>query len=184
MKKRMLVAALAVLVAISAYAETTNLFVMVQTGTARAVQDAINNGASVNASDIDGLTPLMRAARDNKNAEVISILLKAGADIEARDKRPGIGGTALIWAAASNENPEVATTLVRAGANRDVRTEDGRTPLIWAAESNPNPEMIIVLLHAGVDAKARDKSGMTAYDYARYNLKGTDALKKLEEASQ
>ena len=44
----------------------------------------------------------------------------------------------------------------------------------------------MVLLNAGADAKAKDKDGKTAFDYAKDNdaLKGTDALKKLEEASK
>ncbi len=184
MKKRVVVAVLAVLLAASAYAQTTDFFGLVESGTPQSVQDAINKGANVKASDIGGMTPLMKAAENNKNPEVISILLKSGSDIEARDLRPGIGGTALIWAAAQNENPEVVNLLLKAGANINARTGDGRTALIWAAENNPNPEVIIVLLNAGADVKAKDKSGMTAFDYARYNLKGTDALKQLEEASK
>jgi hypothetical protein len=46
--------------------------------------------------------------------------------------------------------------------------------------------MITVLLKAGADAKVKDKFGKIAFDYAqiRYELKGTDALKQLEEASK
>jgi hypothetical protein len=41
-------------------------------------------------------------------------------------------------------------------------------------------------LKAGADAKAKDHDGKTALDYAQVNakLKGTDALKHLEEASK
>jgi hypothetical protein len=41
-------------------------------------------------------------------------------------------------------------------------------------------------LKAGADAKAKDSVGETAFDYAQYNenLKGTDDLKQLEEASK
>jgi hypothetical protein len=41
-------------------------------------------------------------------------------------------------------------------------------------------------LKAGADAKAKDVWGKTAFDYAQRNLKlnGTDAYRKIEEASQ
>ena len=60
------------------------------------------------------------------------------------------------------------------------------TALMYAAMGNTNPEVIRVLLDAGADGKARDKNGKTAFDYAQDNekLKGTDALRKLEEASK
>lgn len=52
-----------------------------------------------------------------------------------------------------------------------------------AAYNNPNPKVLTVLLEAGADAKAKSNEGKTALDYARENeaLKGTQALKLLEE---
>ena len=99
--------------------------------------------------------------------------------------RLGVGGTALGWAAFGNKNPEVTTALLKAGADIEAHSVDGRTALSWAAEYN-NPDVVMVLLNAGSDAKMRDKFGFTAFDYAKRNgtLKGTDALKKLEEASK
>ena len=64
--------------------------------------------------------------------------------------------------------------------------DNGATPLMYATNGD-NPEvMITAFLKAGADAKAKDSDGKTALDYAQANakLKGTDALKKLEEASQ
>jgi len=55
----------------------------------------------------------MYAARYNPNPEVITTLLKAGAEIEARDV---YGGTPLILAAMGNKNPEVIRVLVEAGS--------------------------------------------------------------------
>jgi uncharacterized protein len=99
--------------------------------------------------------------------------------------RAGIGGTALGWAAYANKHPEVIATLLKAGANVEARTEDGRNALSWAAQYN-TPEAVLLLLNAGSDARAKDKNGFSALHYARYNegLKGTGALKQLEEASQ
>jgi len=75
--------------------------------------------------------------------------------------------------------------LLRAGADIETTDENGYTPLLYAASRN-NPEIVATLLRAGADAKAKNKRGYTAFDYAQYNvnLKGTDVLQILEEASQ
>ena len=150
MKKRIGTVAVALLFALaSAYSQTTDLFELVETGTPRDVQAAIDKGADVKAQDKLGRTPLLLAAEHNPNPGVITVLLKAGADIEA----------------ACN---------------------CGITPLIGAAELNNHPEVITTLLKAGADAMTKSNKGKTAFDYAQDNekLKGTDALKKLEEASR
>jgi ankyrin repeat protein len=59
------------------------------------------------------------------------------------------------------------------------------TPLMDAARRNPNPEVISVLLKAGADVNTKDNEGKTALDYAKENeeLKGTQAIKELEAAT-
>jgi ankyrin repeat protein len=191
-KRRIVVAViLAVLLAGSAYAQA-NLFGVALNGTLQDVQAAIDQGADVNAYSLGSLTPLIIAAGFNQNPDVIKALLKAGANMETRDKKDEIGGflsegTALIWAAYNNPNPDVITTLLEAGADSKARSKDNRTALMWAVWNNPNAAAIIlVLLNAGADAKAKDSSGMIALDFALYKakLQGTDALKQLEEASK
>jgi uncharacterized protein len=187
-KKRMVVAVvLAVLMAASAYAQTTNFLELVKTGTPHDVRAAVEKGADLNARDIAyGSTPLIDAAAYNSNPEVVTILLRAGADMEARDS--AYGCTALMWAAIFNRNPDVVTTLLKAGADINARsTSEGMTALLWTARQGADPAgMIMVLLKAGADAKVKDKVGKIAFDYARlsYELQGTDALKQLEEASK
>jgi len=152
-------------------------------GARRVLNEAKWEQAST-ARDKFGLNPLITAAGD-KNPEVITTLLKAGADIEARELH--YGNTALLWAAWNNPNPEVIATLLIAGADIEARDKFGLTPLMYTAIRNKNPEnMITTLLKAGADAKAKNKAGMTAFDYAKnnYSLRGTDALKQLEEASK
>jgi uncharacterized protein len=185
MKQRISIIAFGSLFALSSACAQATVFLAATNGTPQEVQAAIDKGEDVNAYSID-MTPLISAAAHNSNPEVITALLKASANIEARDLRYGIGGTALLWAAYANPNPKVIVALLSAGASIEARTADDRTALIWAARDNPNPaEVIMVLLNAGADAKAMDKTGMTAVDAARYNpkLKGTEALKRLEEAS-
>ncbi len=184
MKKRIVVAVILGLLAAASALAQKSLVAVAMFGTPQDVQAALEKGADVSERGFHGMTPLIAAAAFNQNPEVILLLLKAGADIEARDSE--YGSTALVWAAFSNQNQEATSTLLKAGADVNARTKDGGTPLTAAANGNQNPEVIMVLLNAGADAKVKDNSGKTAFDYARYKptLKGTDALQKLEEASQ
>ena len=183
MKKRIVVIAIAFLLAASAYAQA-NLFGVAMNGTPQEVQAAIEKGADVNAKDSSSRTPLMLAAKSNPNPDVITTLLKAGADIEARESPDR--QTALMYAAEYNSNPEVITMLLKAGADINAKDWNAYTVLMWAAYKNPNPEVVMVLLNAGANARVKLGDGVRAFDLAQFNekLKGTDALKKLEEASK
>jgi ankyrin repeat protein len=125
----------------------------------------------------------MNAAANNHNPDVIATLLKAGGDVNAQDAS---GETPLMLAAKFNPIPAVITTLLNAGSNIEACDLMGHTPLIIAARSNQNPKVTVTILEAGGNAKARDKAKKTAFDYAKsnYSLRGTDALKQLEEASK
>jgi ankyrin repeat protein len=134
-RKRMVVTVvLALLVAVSsAYAQTTDFLKLVQTGTPQDVQAAISNGADVNARDLLDMSPLMDAAWENSNPEVIIVLVKAGADINAHG---GISDwSVLSWAAIYNSNPEMITTLLRAGADAKAKNKLGKTALYWAQKN-------------------------------------------------
>src|SRR5271157_2509494 len=97
--KRRIVAAVVfvVLRAASAYAQTTDFFVLVQTGTPQQIQAAIDKGANIKAQDSSGRTPLMVAAQNNQDPEVIATLLRAGSDINARDPNGYTAMTFAVW---------------------------------------------------------------------------------------
>ncbi len=110
---------------------------------------------------------LRQAAVSNPNPEVITALLGAGADVNARDKD---GMTPLMFAAVHNPNPEVASTLLAAGADVNARDKDGMTALMFACVRNQTPGVVPTLLGAGADINAQNKDGWTALMYAaRYN---------------
>jgi ankyrin repeat protein len=115
---------------------------------------------------------------------VISTLLKAGANVKAKDATTDFN--VLLIAAEYNTSPEVISRLIKAGADVNAKDKDGYTPLIEAASKNQNPDVVAALLKAGANAKAKNNKGYSAFEYAKYNrsLEGTEALKKLEEASQ
>jgi ankyrin repeat protein len=67
----------------------------------------------------------------NKNLEVITTLLKAGAKLDDRDDT---GQTPLMNAAQFN-TPEVITTLLEAGADGKVKDNDGKTAFDCAKDN-------------------------------------------------
>ena len=115
---------------------------------------------------------------------MVSILLKAGAEVDAKYDMDGV--TPLHYAAANNANPEVISILLKAGADINAKSyKHGASPLHFAASNNKNPEVIASLLNEGAGPNLRDSDGKTALDNARENeaLQGTDALKALEAAT-
>ena len=61
----------------------------------------------------------MLAAQYSENPEILSALLRAGADLNAKNK---VGKTPLMYAAQYSKNPEVIKALLEAGA--EVNTKD------------------------------------------------------------
>ena len=121
--------------------------------------------------------------RQDPQLDVVRTLIKAGAEVNAVG---GDDGSSVLMFAAKSGAPEVIKLLIVSGAEVDRQAGDYNfTALIAAAAGSTNPENIVALLEAGADAKIKDRWGKRAIDYARENasLKGTKALKMLEEAS-
>jgi ankyrin repeat protein len=160
-----------------------DFFMLAGRGSVEQVQAAIDGGANVNSVDSDGKTPLMWAARWNRNPEVIATLLAAGARVNDRDQE----GRSPLWYATSNANSaEIITSLLKSGARVDDRgtgevsvfigphtyctPESDMTPLMRTASLTDNPATISILVAAGatVDARTTD-GGWTALMVAAEN---------------
>ena len=97
-----------------------------------------------------GNTPLHFASRYSWDRTVITVLLAAGADVDARNRR---GATPLHVAAGAYRDPAVVAELVGAGADLNARDGEGNTPL-HASWNNPNPAVALRLLELGADRSA------------------------------
>ena len=134
----------------------------------------------------------MQAARFGKNPEVLNVLIKAGADTNAKNNK---GETALDLAKGKPEfesvlkakdtsprapisaedffklcqsgTPQEVEAAIKAGA--DANAKDalyGWTPLIFATLNNKNPEVVSVLIRGGADANFKMENGLTVLMYA------------------
>ena len=149
------------------------------------MEDAIRNSVlPTSALWLDAM--LNAAAGNNPDPEVITVLVRHGAKIEA-----GVGidaRTPLMWAAVHNPNPDVVTSLIENGADVNVRCRIGRTALMLASDASMGrniPEVIITLLENGADVTVMDNYGEMAIDYARHNrhIVDTDAFWQLSARS-
>jgi uncharacterized protein len=90
-------------------------------GNAALLHLLIDAGARTGVADAalpDGQTLLMHAARTGI-VDAVSVLIKHGADVNARERR--VGTTALIWA-VTEDRAAVARTLLDAGADPNARS--------------------------------------------------------------
>ena len=146
---------------------------------ADVVAGCIADGADVNASTqqsrnvrTPGSTPLHLASEAGLDTAVISLLLGAGAAVQARDSR----NYSPLHKAAEGGTPSVVRALLQAGAEVDARAKGFSvdygwdwTPLHLAAGQNADPEVAEALLAAGADLHARGDGGQTPLHQAALN---------------
>ena len=136
------------------------------------VADCIESGADVNAgfdyrlggaTQIGGSTPLHFASVWARDPAIVSLLVQAGAEVNARDDS---GGSPLHAAAGSTSEPAMIVALAEAGAELNVwrpgvHSPYGWSPLHLAVDRNRNPVVTAALLEAGADVHARQEDGPT-----------------------
>jgi ankyrin repeat protein len=127
------------------------------------VQRILGSRAPLEATTRDGETPLHSACgwSSEEDTEVVSILLMAGANIQACDH----SGRMPIHHAAQHGFPRTIKLLLGRCPNVKAVTENGSTPLHLATDKKQN-DSIEPLLEAGADINAKDSGGNTPLHYA------------------
>ena len=162
-----------------------------RTGRREAVQSLIARGANVNASESwQGETALMWAAAED-HPEVVALLARSGADLNARSKIPEFpkvkvdaatmvftalpkgGFTALLLAARQGAMNGIKA-LAEAGADLDATDPDGTTALNLAI-INAHYDVAALLVEKGANPNAGDAAGMTPL-YAAIDMQHQEPL--------
>ena len=142
------------------------LFDSIQVRSAAGAEEAIKDGADVNARGYRGSTPLHEAA---SQPLIVRRLLGKRADPNVADD---LGRTPLHCAVGSPETTssdryEVLSHLLTAGGDPNARRTTGETPLHDAATiPRETAAPVDLLLRAGADPNARDDLGSTPLHYA------------------
>lgn len=119
------------------------------------------NGACVNlASEVEGRSPLMLSA-ENGHIGCATTLLKAGADINQRDRW---GRTALTLAAARNKHG-CLRLLIKNGADINAHDHMKKNALMYALRQPADYGCVKDLLRGGVDVNAASSSDAIALGY-------------------
>lgn len=100
-------------------------------------------------------------AAGNGNREILSLFLKAGADVNA----PNDGGCTALCAAIAAKDPAMAKLLLSAGADVNGTNPNGVSPLIVASMCGDR-DLARLLIEAGAELDAVDDAGHSALHHS------------------
>ena len=174
----------------------TNLFMVCcsrKSYTPEHLKTVFSWGFNINASDKEGRTALMYAAKA-KNFTALTFLLASGAKVNAKDKKGNTAlllcdmkeetvkllldagadvkavntdGVSVMFNAASDTDLAVIRALIARGAPMNIaNTKNGYTPLMFAVRMRGKLELIRLLVDSGADVHVTGKDGVTAMSLA------------------
>ena len=143
-----------------------------ETGNLKLLKNWFTKGTP-NLADMDGITPLMKAAKYN-HTKAIDLLLQNGADPNREDK---YSDNALSYAVI-NDNLDSARQLLAAGANPNTNKHKNSYSTFYYAISEDNVKMVKLLLEAQAELNQSDYF-YTNFVYGERNLENLIQITKL-----
>jgi ankyrin repeat protein len=148
----------------------TPLAIAAHQGNIEQIRALLASGANPNEYDASNQTALHWAARGGHGlgphfchgeavgrADVISVLVDGGADVNAVDRRGAIPGGSSGWTplhvALHHEQFNTAARLLERGANPNIRSHQGTSVMAMAAEEGAPPALLQELLARGFDPR-------------------------------
>ena len=128
----------------------------------------LHNGASVNAANAYGNTPLHLVCGSSsiETIELVILLLSHGADPCKRNKK---GSTALHFLCLNTDAPSsLLQSIVQAGADIDAVDSRGMTPLLSCCTSGRG-DFLAALIHLGATVLVKDGEGRDAKNIAAFH---------------
>jgi ankyrin repeat protein len=155
MRLAVLSAAMAVSgIAARADSQSDAFYAAIRTNDLARLGNLLKQGASPNAKDDRGVTPLMHAAAVG-STDAMKLLIANGADVNAKND---YNSTALMWSATDIEKVRL---LIEHNADVNAVSKQGRTAVFVAAMSDDSSEIVRLLIAKGADLKAVDEAKMT-----------------------
>jgi ankyrin repeat protein len=127
----------------------------------------IEEGADVNAANVNEVTALYRAAELGHH-KVVPLLLAKGADTEAKDKF----GRTVTFSAAARGHVATLKMLLEAGADVNVIDVNEQNVMLYLASEKPEKpgkwgtDVVQLLLQTDIDLEAKDKDERTSLLWA------------------
>jgi ankyrin repeat protein len=148
------------------YRTGSNLHDAALNGDLDKIKNLLANCYNPNEIDNVYVTPLHLAAAWG-HTEAVSLLLKAGGDLNAQDLQ---GGFPLNHAVDNSQGLETVKFLLQAGAGINNINNAGRTVLHSALDMDTiNNELVFFLINAGADVNVVDFDGNAPLHYAVKN---------------
>lgn len=152
--------------------------------TPEQVEEMIKSGKiNVNKPDSLGVLPIANAATECASPEVLDVLIKNGADVNAEPQSDSPEAMIASYPIlkASNCPLGVVQKLVEAGADIDVAYAEGESLLAGYASSTQYPEVVKYLMENGAHYQDLDINGNNVLMMALYNENPVPIINALVE---
>jgi type II secretory pathway predicted ATPase ExeA len=146
-------------------------------GDLKGVQTLLLGGASPEARDPAGFTPLMLAVIHGHPA-IVNALVAGGGRVNVQNR----AGLTPLMLAAINNHSGMLRALIDHGADVNARTLAGWTALTYGAWRG-HAHIVRVLLARGADPNVTDREGWTIFQYASWRAAEPIANDDLPELS-